>query len=261
MDSPQQLLDQIHATGIFALDARKLPAIEDRVEQAKRIRQQLREIRARVQAAVQSRRVKGANRQLAPYEYLDEMLDKLEYALREFLTDPTTKIPYYGTVFYGDPRTGEWYLGTPEQARTWKLERREQELAQQFERLQSALEETRRKLKTNRRQSAANRGVIRGAVFCVLALVLIVAGVALALAAQNPVFLLAGLIGLLPLIVGVIGIARWNRRRRQLEAQARTLRAQGRALTAEMEVISQQHQEVVRKLLPPEEEDPLADLM
>src|SRR5690606_33639399 len=158
----------------------------------------------------------------------------------EFLTEPTTKIPYYGTVFYGDPRTGEWYLGTPEQARTWKLERREQELAQQFERLQSALEETRRKLKTNRRQSAANRGVIRGAVFCVLALVLIVAGVALALAAQNPVFLLAGLIGLLPLIVGVIGIARWNRRRRQLEAQARTLRAQGRALTAEMEVISQQ---------------------
>ncbi|MBZ0303129.1 MAG: hypothetical protein K8J31_25505, partial [Anaerolineae bacterium] len=85
MDSPQTLLDQIHDSGIYALDAGDPSTTEDRAQQARVLRPQLQAIRdqaRRAQAALRASKNEAISGQLTPYAYLEEMLDKLEIALR-----------------------------------------------------------------------------------------------------------------------------------------------------------------------------------
>ena len=251
MDSPQALLDQIHATGIYALDARELTETEDRVQKVKQIRPEIMAIRVRIQAAkkaIQSKRTRAARSQLVPYDYLEEILDKLEVALREFVTDPSVKMPVYGTVFFGNFEQGEWYLGFPRQAQIWKLEGQEKVLEEQLARLQPVQEDTSTKFKAARRAFNAHTGIIRRLFWVVLGLVCIGVGLAAALKTEVTLWLLISAAGAVFLLVGGVASLLWNRKHGQLRAQSHRLQELNERLTRQIGTLDRQQMKIASRL-------------
>lgn len=248
MDTPQELLNQIHATGIFMLDGRKLETTEARVEQARRLRPELRAIRTRVETAQQALKAHKNRNATVPYRHLEEILDRLEQSLREFLTDPTVKIPFYGTTFFGDTESGEWHIGTPQQAQTWQLERQEAALAEHYANLEVKVEAARKKLKSAQHALFLQKEEGRGIRLMVIGAVLLVAGIAAALATQIMPLLAISTVGVLLLVIGVIRYRRWNTRTSQIRTQAEKLRATVQALTEQLDSLRAKHARVVERL-------------
>ena len=223
MESPQQLLDQIHESGIFALDDRTLPTAADRADRARQINPQLRQIRERAQTAM--RQARQDNRRL-PYEILDELAQQLEIALRAFITDPNAQIPRYGTVIF--EKEGRWHIGSPSQAEDWALQQQAQSLMLKNNALERELSDTRSKLKTAQRDLYRHDEAGRGVRLAIAGVLLVVAGIALyALTRITLTWGVAG-VGLLLLIAAAIMFVRWRARQRLLDERFDTLQKRGR---------------------------------
>ncbi len=248
MDTPQELLNQIHATGIFALDGKKLETTEARVEQAKRLRPELRAIRARIESAQQTLKAQKNRNAAVPYKHLEDLLDRLEFVLRELLTDPTVKMPYYGTTFFGDAELGEWHIGTPQQAEVWKLERQEAALADQYASLEMKLEAARKKLKSAQHALFLHKEEGRGIRWIVAGIVLLIIGIGAVLLTQVMPLLAISAVGLLLLVIGGIRFRRWNARTGQIRSQADKLRAAVQALTEQLDSLRAKHTRIVERL-------------
>jgi hypothetical protein len=242
MESPQQLLDKIHESGIFALDDKSLPTASDRADRAKQINPQLRQIREHAQQAIQQAR--QDNHRL-PYALLDELTEELEIALRAFITDPNARIPQYGRVIF--KKEGHWHIGTQSQAEDWALQRQAQALALKINAVEMALSDTRSKLKTAQRDLYRHDEAGRGVRLGVVGVLLVIAGVALYFVTQiTPVLGLAGA-GVLLLVVGVILFVRWRSRRHKLDDRFDTLQKRGREQFKQQQLLQERQAQIASR--------------
>ena len=249
MDSPQELLNQIHATGIFILDPEQFTSMTDRADQAKQIRPQLLSIRERVheaQAALQHQPENtNAYRHLPAYQLLDDILGELELALRAFINDAEARIPRYGTVFF--EQDNRWHIGTQRQVEALRLERQAQTMAQPMQNVEISLRDVRSKLKVTQRDlyrhSERPRGVRVGIVGVALSLM----GVGASIVLQNlPVLILTG-VGLVLVIVSAVMFLRWRQHENRLVQRMQDLHRRGQELTQQQEALQARHAEIASK--------------
>lgn len=237
MDTPQELLDQIHATGIFALDARTLSTMTDRAERAKQIRRQLLQIRERARTAYKN--APQDNNRLA-YQLLDSVTHDLEIALRAFVTDPDARIPRFGTVFF--EQGGRWHIVSHSQADEWKRQRQAQQQAQKAESLETALNATRGKLKAAQRDLYRHDEAGRGIRLSVAGALLAILGFVLFAATQMTLILAITGIGALLLVIGIAIFIRWRTRQRRLQQRFDQLQTRGREQMRQQRALQERQQ-------------------
>lgn len=241
MVSPQELLNQIHATGIFILDPQQLNSMADRAEQAKQIRPELLNIRQQIETA----QAECTPHDAPAYQLLNDITGQLEIALRAFVTDAEAKIPRYGTVFF--ERDGRWYIGTQQQAEDYRLEREAQALAKPMQNIEVALRDVRSKMKVVQRDLYRHDEAMRGLRPAIIGGLLVAGGlVGYVATGLSPLLVVAGA-GLLLLIVSAGLYLRWRRRENELQQRMQALHQRGRELTQKQDALQARHDEITSK--------------
>lgn len=132
MNTPQDLLDQIHSSGILQLNLTEISTKTARLEQIKLARQKLRLIKKQLQDARSIVKAKwdGRNQyekvqendELQPYQKIEDVILRIEIALSEMEINHNATMPIYGKRIYGNSSFKFWDIGSENDAQIWELE-------------------------------------------------------------------------------------------------------------------------------------------
>jgi hypothetical protein len=171
--NPQQLLDALHATGVFS-ETWNQSTKKERVVQIKSYRAQLREIKANLRSVQNSikKRYDGRNSfeareeasQLLPYELIDSLVYKLETYLARVESGEEVSLEKIGTILYGSFDKDFWAIGTPVDAEKYELKNK-------LEHLHSSIKQDIAALKRKTHSYHSKSLILLGVVCCIVGLV------------------------------------------------------------------------------------------
>lgn len=251
---PNQILDELHRLDIFHLVDPSLTS-KNRMDEIKLAKQKLRLIRKRwkQETDVINKRWDGRNRlqalleqkELAPYEPLEEVMDKIELFLGELeVRGEGVTPPQFGTLLVEDVSKNKWFLFTEKEAFLWAAERNK-ETAQYLKDVMTksveTIEQAEIKLQSKSKLYSGIGLIFFGGIGALIIISFFGQGT------QDSLMIALGLVSLVPL-VGVYYIWSWNDDKRKSKEMIADIRLQQTSIREQMNVLKENHQEIQKKL-------------
>lgn len=251
---PNQILDELHQLNISYLANPTLTA-KDRVNEIKLAKQKLRLIRKRwkQETEVINKRWDGRNRfeasqeqrELAPYEPLEEVMDKIELFLSELeIRGEGVSPPHFGTILVEDDTENKWYLFTENEAFLWAA-KRNRDAAKYLKAVMNQSEETieqaEKKLHSKWKLYFGVALIFAGVILAVFIISLFGKGT------ESSLLMALGLVCVVPL-AGVYYIWSWSDDKRKIRVLIAEIRQQQGVVREQMKVLKENHQEIQKNL-------------